>query len=466
MRNSGCRESKTSHSKKHMKLWGYSIVGKMQNHVKWSWKKSYKLIILLGFACFLPFFMRNGIDLDGKSKLNRFHLDISDPIVVGQQEYLAEEKGWGYFQFPRLCYTTDGCLLMQIANKKDSIETYSGAYLYYISNDKGETWQECSSENLFPDLTLQMDNGRYFQGPLLQDATIIEGLQREIPYYSSENETIRLFGANKETLISESFLAVEYDQSTSRQEVFEAHYQWEKRSLSEINGLLLPNGVWFYPYKMHSPYSILREDNGNLFAIVYGYGEVESSLKDLDMYNIFFLRSNDNGRTWNYVSGISSEDICGANSEGLCEPSLTVAPDGRYYILMRSGSEMPSYYSYSLNKGKTWSIPDIFDNIGVAPQLITLDIGVTLASYGRPGVYIRATDDPACLLWQEPYEIELSQEISDNVFSNSCGYTSMIKINKDTVLLAYSDFHYPSIVDPDTDAKTILVRKIHVNYSY
>ena len=305
-----------------------------------------------------------------------------------------------------------------------------------------------------------MDNGRYFQGPMLQDATIVEEIEREIPYYSSENGTVRLFWASKESMISESFVAIEYNQSTNRQEVFESHYQWNKRSLSEINGLLLSNGTWFYPYKMHSPYSIMREDNGSLFAAVYGYGGVESSLKDLDMYNIFFLRSNDNGRTWNYVSCIPSEDICSTSSE----PSLTVAPDGRYYVLMRSGSETPSYYSYSLNNGKTWSIPDIFDNIGVAPQLITLDVGVTLASYGRPGVYIRATDDPACLLWQEPYEIGLSQEISDNVFSNSCGYTSMIKLDKDTVLLAYSDFHYPSINDPNVGVKTILVRRIHVNY--
>ena len=105
----------------------------MRNHVKRSREKTYTLIIMLGFACYLSVFMRRGIDLEVKSQLNRFHLDISEPFVVGQQEYLTEEKGWGYFQFPRLCYTTDGCILMQIANKKDSIETYSGEYLYYIS---------------------------------------------------------------------------------------------------------------------------------------------------------------------------------------------------------------------------------------------------------------------------------------------------------------------------------------------
>ena len=187
------------------------------------------------------------------------------------------------------------------------------------------------------------------------------------------------------------------------------------------------------------------------------------------MYNVFFLRSDDNGRTWNYVSNILSEGICEEGSEGLCEPCMTIAPDGRYFILMRSGEGFPCYYSYSLDKGQSWNSPQAFADVGVDPQLLTLDCGVTLASYGRPGIFIRATDDPACLSWKVAKRIALSEENIETPSLSSCCYTSLVMIDKYTALLAYSDFNYPALdssIASDANIKTILVRKIHVKYDY
>ncbi len=120
-------------------------------------------------------------------------------------------------------------------------------------------------------------------------------------------------------------------------------------------------------------------------------------------------------------------------------------------ILMRTGSGCQSFYARSTDGGKTWTKPLVFDKVGVLPQLLTLKCGVTLASYGRPGVFLRATDDPSGIEWQTPIDL---------CVKSSCCYTSMIALDDRTALLAYSDFDYP---DADgVPQKTLMLRRISI----
>ena len=206
------------------------------------------------------------------SKSNKFHIEISDPVVVGQKQ-LPEGQGWGFFQFPRMCYTENGCILMKIANKEDSIKTYSGEYLYYISEDKGETWRECNEEDSLSDLTLLMENGRYYQGPVMEDAICVtEKLADKVPYYNSEDGSYRLFQTDEISFLPDFFMATEYDQNSDTEETFEARYLWNNRSFTVINDYLAPDTSWLHHYKMHSPNSIIKEKSGSLLAAVYGHG--------------------------------------------------------------------------------------------------------------------------------------------------------------------------------------------------
>jgi len=75
---------------------------------------------------------------------------------------------------------------------------------------------------------------------------------------------------------------------------------------------------------------------------------------------------------------------------------------------MRTGCNHPSYIARSTDKCRTWSKPQRFDDIGVFPQILPLTCGVTLASYGRPRLKIRATSDPAGMHWEAPVELPLS----------------------------------------------------------
>ena len=90
--------------------------------------------------------------------------------------------------------------------------------------------------------------------------------------------------------------------------------------------------------------------------------------------------------------------------------------------------------------------------------------GVTLATYGRPGLFLRATNDPACLQWEDRMELIHSSGERDTPGSvlnrATCSYTDMIPLDDHTAGLAYSDF---TIKDENgVPRKTMMFRTITV----
>ena len=130
--------------------------------------------------------------------------------------------------------------------------------------------------------------------------------------------------------------------------------------------------------------------------------------------------------------------------------------------LLRTGHHMPSYIARSDDGGLTWSKPVKFDRCGVLPQLEHLGCGVTLATYGRPGLYVRATEDPKGMDWEAP--IELMPYREPNLpwphWMDSCCYTRMLPLDDRTVMMAYSDFRVKD--EAGVERKCIMVRTIHV----
>ena len=109
---------------------------------------------------------------------------------------------------------------------------------------------------------------------------------------------------------------------------------------------------------------------------------------------------------------------------------------------------------------RSWSKPRRFDDIGVFPQLLSLPCGVTLASYGRPSLKIRATSDPCGMEWEDPTEIPLSAPAETDKWSKSCFYTGLLSLNDTEALLIYSDFRFPNA--EGIGVKSILCRRISV----
>ena len=201
--------------------------------------------------------------------------------------------------------------------------------------------------------------------------------------------------------------------------------------------------------------------DGSVWVAHYESGRNPVNLGFTSYYACYFFRSLDEGKSFRLMSWIqylpdTNEFPDAFTTEGFCEPYLAFMPDGSMITLMRTGSGTPSYLARSVDGGITWCKPVRFDDCGVFPQLLSLKSGITLASYGRPGIFVRATDDPSGLNWQKPVEI-LPRDV---LVMRSCCYTGMLALDESNVLLVYSDFKYPD--KTGIKRKTILSRRIHI----
>jgi len=88
--------------------------------------------------------------------------------------------------------------------------------------------------------------------------------------------------------------------------------------------------------------------------------------------------------------------------------------------------------------------------------LLTLGCGVTLAAYGRPGLFVRATNDPSAKTWgPRAAVVDPAPDGPD-----TCAYSCLLPVDGRTALIAYSDFRH--IGEDDQMHKSIKVREIAI----
>lgn len=177
--------------------------------------------------------------------------------------------------------------------------------------------------------------------------------------------------------------------------------------------------------------------------------------------NVFFYRSTDEGRHWHVQGRIPFQpdetvDPAGFERDGFTEPTFEILEDRSLICVMRS--EGPMYMSRSRDLGKTWSKPEIIAPNGVCPRLLRLANGVLVLSSGRPGAEVRLCYDKQASNWSAPFR--LVPLTSPDVGADSCGYTDLVALDKNSFLVVYSWFKSPA---PDGQTrKAIMVRRITV----
>ena len=82
----------------------------------------------------------------------------------------------------------------------------------------------------------------------------------------------------------------------------------------------------------------------------------------------------------------------------------------------------------------------MLNHFGVEPELLTLENGVTVVSYGRPGVELRFSCDGNGEKWTKPYVVQRGIGIACR--ATTCGYTKLFATGSDRFLIIYSDFDH------------------------
>ncbi len=137
---------------------------------------------------------------------------------------------------------------------------------------------------------------------------------------------------------------------------------------------------------------MLELEDGTLLAATYGnfqgdtvpmVGFVANQGQKWFKYRTYLLESRDGGENWQYLSTVAYDGDTG--QESFCEPAMVHLGSGELLAIMRTGRFAPLYQARSLDGGKTWGRPESSHILGLAPQMVLLENGALVCSFGwRP----------------------------------------------------------------------------------
>lgn len=267
-----------------------------------------------------------------------------------------------------------------------------------------------------------------------------------------------------EGLLDKSFLMERYDPKTNQTEQYLAPLDWP---YMPVYTMTFHNGRTY----MSRPSlwgNMKVAPDGSIWAPHYAYGSDPQNGGFAPYLFCYIFRSTDEGRHFSLHSYIpfcpdTSFDSLAFFREGYCEPEVEFMPDGSVIMLIRccgtthGGPNFgPLYFTRSTDGGATWAPLRPFDKSGVIPQLCRLGCGVTLAAYGRPGIFVRMSSDPSGLVWDEPVEVMTPKDRTSlgnapgnpkqtrfHAWEGSCCNLGLAVIDERRAIISYSDFYVP-----------------------
>lgn len=436
-------------------------------------------------------------------------------ITVSQEKVVYQGKTyedcvWGQYQFPSAYKTENGDFVVGVQAYADLIETHGCSdFVWSVSKD-GEKWErtDAAIKNDFEGLLLP-NGDRITYGFTVPPATIpvneLKPSQYATAFIPSDKSEKCEDGSwpypifsfvdvfkNERRIYDVDTLPdgiVKKEWTISRKKKGESEYKVEQVPLEYDNMSVwgtVSNGNMVVPRP--APYGGLKLDKeGNLWGTTYIGPHINPYTRGVDMFGaVVLFKSTDNAHSFKLTGYIPFKPDTFKHPTsylgvGFNEVDIEFMDDGSIIAFLRTtdvslgGHEWNTmYFARSTDGGKTFSEPEEFDSLGVFPRLLKLDCGATILSYGRPGIYVRATDDATANVWSEKLEIMTPDDRSHlmnnpperpnfHQWAGSCCYTSMVPIDENRALLVYTDFYYPDITGKtDKKFKTILSRIITV----
>lgn len=169
----------------------------------------------------------------------------------------------------------------------------------------------------------------------------------------------------------------------------------------------------------HFHRSLVEMPGGAVLATLYGTREGHKK------YTSVIVRTEDGGRNWHFLSVIAhSEEIGG---EGFCEPALVRLENGGLLSALRVGG--PLYTTRSADGGATWSPPQVVADHGVDPDLLLMNNGVLVLSFGRPNVDLLFSVDGTGETWDTGLSLYRGP---------GCSYTSLIEAENGDLMVFFA----------------------------
>ena len=293
-------------------------------------------------------------------------------FTAGTPRIVAE--GLGFCWYPSIRRFPTGELLVSYSKNPDSAENLTNVNGLSLSKDEGATWsQHADVSGLSGRLNISLSDGSlagpnqpYKPDPLGQWRTFVGNYGRIGK--GGQQYSVDLWGARIEGLPRD--VKARTVQSPTR---------W-----AEI-----------------SPFThIIELEPGRHLATTY------LTFAGDDRYSTVVMTSEDEGRTWHYLSTVATAADGADSWEGFCESSLVRLEDGDLMCVGRMGGGRDQLLarSYSSDEGKSWSPIDRLPAWGVLPQVNRLSNGALVISCGRPGLFIWFSTDPRGEHW-EPFDL-------------------------------------------------------------
>jgi hypothetical protein len=387
---------------------------------------------------------------------NGMRARLGVPVVVCTSD--VGERRWGHHQFVSISEYPGNRILLRHHAAEDAVKAYGTPNPTYISSDAGKTWESFSEEGLPPSgLTCPASDGHFICLPMAKPLdTKAANLTMPQPVASAGWRSFRVDECPEPVQrFMREYEGARWDPQVGR---------WQpEQVLFDTSGALVR-----CPGKDGEPCLLSRTAferaplrvGKELILADYRLNYVQEDGAVPGNWGITCMVSQDNGKTWNRRATIALDK---QGTDNLTEPMLAENVNGELVcVIRRSHAGAKSMMiTYSGDKGKTWEKPVTLDQLGkfgVFPALVQLECGVMVLSYGRPGVHLAFSPDGTGRDWSKPFT--LIEGDAKAALKHTDGYTTLLPLGKNKLLMAYTDFEHH---DPEgQQRKAIVVRELTI----